>query len=116
MVPKTTIYTPTTYHFCLACTSVGNIPKYFPKMIVPSILSTKPTLSVTRGPIPTIGDHGGPHQSPKTTIYTPKTYHFCLACTSVGNIPKYFPKMIVPSILSTKPTLYMLNKSGKFWG
>ena len=54
-----------------------NIPKSFPKIIIPSILSTKPTLSVTRGPIPTVGDHGGPHQSPKTTIYTPENYHFC---------------------------------------
>ena len=32
---------------------------------------------MTRGPIPTVGDLGGPHQSPKTTIYTPENYHFC---------------------------------------
>ena len=74
--PQTTIYTPKTIHFFKEPSIVGNNWICWPKIQSQTTHPTTPFPSLTRDPISTIWDHGGPHQTPQTTIHTPKTIHF----------------------------------------
>ena len=63
-------------HFSLASPIVGNNWKPQPKTPPTPSHPTHPTPSLTRGPISTIWDQGGPRQTPQTAIHTPAMAHF----------------------------------------
>ena len=52
-----------------------------------------PSPSLTKDPISTVWDHGGPYHSPQTTIYTPKTIYFFEEPSIMGNNWMCWPKI-----------------------
>merc|ERR1711888_572596 len=91
--PQTAIRTPATTHFSVASSIVGNNWKCQPKIHPPTPSTHPPTPSNPRGPISTLLDPGGPHQTPQTAIRTPATAHFSVASSIVGNNWKCQPKI-----------------------
>ena len=55
---------------------MGKVKSCSPKILTWAIFFPQPTSCVAGGPILTIWDHGGPHQSHQTTIHTPATTQF----------------------------------------
>ena len=69
------LHTPKTIYFSKALSIVGNNWKRWP-IIKSQTFFSPPNPSLTRDPMSTIWVYGGPHQTPPTTIHTPKTIHF----------------------------------------
>merc|ERR1712015_502798 len=90
--PQTAIHTPAMAHFSLASPIMGNNWKPQPKTPPTPSHPTPPTPSLTRGPISTIWDQGGPRRTPQTAIHTPAIAHFSLASPIEGNNWKPQPK------------------------
>ena len=54
-----------------------------------------------------IWDPGGPHQTPKTALHTPKATQFSLSTFNVGKDPSSCPKIANDTHLFSQPTLSM---------
>ena len=54
-----------------------------------------------------IRDPGGPHQTPQTTIHTPKATQFSLSTYNVGKDPSSCPKISNDTHLFSQPTSFI---------
>ena len=84
------------YKISYLCLYICSIRKCHPKIVTWNIFWSQPTSSVSRRPIPTIWDHGGPPQSPQTTIHTPERTRFCS--------PLFF---LLAVVLASQPTRHL---------
>ena len=81
--PQTTIHTHKTICFSLVPSIVSNNRKHRPKIQSQTTHLPTPSPSLTRDPISTLWDHGGPLQTPQTTTH-PQNDPFFLSALDHG--------------------------------
>ena len=91
--PQTAIHTPKATQFSLSTFNIGKDPSSCPKIANDTHLFSQPTSSMPGECRLAIWDPGGTHQTPQTSMHTPKATQFSLSTFNVGKDPFSRPKI-----------------------